>query len=303
MTDMVRRIKLRQLTAAVLALIMLLPLASCANKFGDGEAEEPENKVPYEVPIAGSANSIVLPVSGKILEVDEKYRKYIPYISDELLSAAETKISEATSKYDNNSGFYFSVDDEGYLCLNVEAIRDIPKEEQNEAVGCIDHEHLFFCERITSKGIDDPVLTENFTFWITWNTYGISSYSSDTKTLIKTTDTTHPEDYEIKCTLSDKELAAVYQIIEELDITSYPDTYDPHSGNLASDPSMSLILSVRSKSINKTVNALDIALTFDSDDKKDSGSSQPVKESSRSSPQRRNGNPSPITNFAIIDDG
>lgn len=109
-----------------------------------------------------------------------------------------------------------------------------------------------------------PEEPNEFTFSLTWGCYGISSYDSATGKLVKTKDATHPEDYITTYHLSEEELEQIYELIRELDIESYPDEYNPHPGGLASEPSMTLILSVHTDELDKTVTADDIALTYES---------------------------------------
>lgn len=107
--------------------------------------------------------------------------------------------------------------------------------------------------------------SDSFSFSLTWNCYGISSYDSETGKLVKTTDATSPEDYITTYRLTNEQMQEIFLLIEELDITRYPDIYDPHQGGLGSDPSMTLILSVNTGTVQKTVKAEDIALTYECD--------------------------------------
>ena len=109
---------------------------------------------------------------------------------------------------------------------------------------------------------------DNLSFSLTWNTYGISSYDSATGKLVKTSDATNPEDYITTLQLDRQQLFAIWELLWELDIETYPDEYDPHGGELSSDPSMTLILTLRDGDKVKTVRAEDIALTYESDDPK-----------------------------------
>ena len=111
-------------------------------------------------------------------------------------------------------------------------------------------------------------IPNNLSFSLTWNTYGISSYDSATGKLVKTTDATNPEDYITTLQLDGQQLFAIWELLWELDIETYPDEYDPHGGELSSDPSMTLILTLREGDKVKTVRAEDIALTYESDDPK-----------------------------------
>ena len=120
--------------------------------------------------------------------------------------------------------------------------------------------------------MDDVVNTtdvpESSSFSLTWNTYGISSYDSATGKLVKTSDATNPEDYITTLELDGQQLFAIWELLWELDIETYPDEYDPQGGELSSEPSMTLILTLRDGDKVKTVRAEDIALTYESDDPK-----------------------------------
>ncbi len=109
-----------------------------------------------------------------------------------------------------------------------------------------------------------PEEPDGFSFSLTWGCYGVSSYDSATGKLVKTKDATHPEDYITTYQLSEEELERIYELIRVLDIESYPDEYNPHPNGLASEPPMTLILSVHTDEFDKTVVAEDIALTYES---------------------------------------
>lgn len=93
---------------------------------------------------------IRLPVSGQTVRIRDEQVRFVPYIDDELVRTAEQSITEQVSRYSDNSGFYLQVT-EDYLCLIVEVIHQL--DEPDENVGCIDHEHLFFSERITHVAV------------------------------------------------------------------------------------------------------------------------------------------------------
>lgn len=112
------------------------------------------------------------------------------------------------------------------------------------------------------------VSLNGFSFSLTWNCYGVSSYDSKTGKLVKTTDATHPEDYVTTYRLTAEQKKQIYDLIEGLHVTEYPDTYDPHGGGLMSSPSMTLVLSVRTGTFQKTIRAADIALTYKTNNKK-----------------------------------
>ena len=92
---------------------------------------------------------LVLPVSGKKIFVPGDCTAYVGRINADLLRAAEEKIGER-----RNAEFYIGRDQEGNLLLCAEVIVDLtPVYESGEDFmggGCgIDHEHIFFSERIT----------------------------------------------------------------------------------------------------------------------------------------------------------
>lgn len=107
----------------------------------------------------------------------------------------------------------------------------------------------------------------NYSFSLTWNTYGISSYDSKTGTLIKTSDATNPKEYTTNLKLTEQQYSAIWKLIKGLDIESYPDEYNPH-GNGASTPYMTLILSVKADGIDKTITVKETMLSYEADNKK-----------------------------------
>jgi len=113
---------------------------------------------------------------------------------------------------------------------------------------------------------DPAAFLDGFSFSLTWGCYGISSYDSETGKLVKTKDATNPEDYITTYYLTNDQKQKIYDLISDLDVTAYPDTYDPHPRGFASKPSMTLILSVKNGTVKKTITAEDIALTYESDD-------------------------------------
>lgn len=116
-------------------------------------------------------------------------------------------------------------------------------------------------------GCSNPtVVPEDFSFALTWNSYGVSSYDSQTGKLVKTTDATNPDDYVTYYQLTDEDKEYIYNLIVSLDVNSYPDVYDPQNG--MSKPPMTLILTVYSNGTQKTIKAKNIALSFESKDKK-----------------------------------
>ncbi|MDE6413378.1 MAG: hypothetical protein K2K42_05795, partial [Eubacterium sp.] len=113
-----------------------------------------------------------------------------------------------------------------------------------------------------SEGIDS---IDSFSFSLTWDCYGVSSYDSKTGKLVKTTDATKPEDYVTTYELTAEQKQKIYDLIMNLNVTDYPDTYNPHADGVMSNPSMTLILSVNTDTVQKTITAKDIAYSYVSD--------------------------------------
>lgn len=118
----------------------------------------------------------------------------------------------------------------------------------------------------SQKTNSNSEIPDDFSFSLTWDCYGISSYDSETGKLVKTTDTDHPEDYTAFYQLTDADKAYIYRLISDLDVHSYPDVYNP--SNISSKPPMTLILTVCSNGTEKTIEAKNIAASFESEDKK-----------------------------------
>ena len=84
--------------------------------------------------------------------------------------------------------------------------------------------------------------------------------------MIKTKDATEPNRYITFLQLSEEQYAAIWELIEDLDIESYPDVYDP-TGNIYVTPYETLILSVKAEGIDKKVAVYENTLYFSSDEK------------------------------------
>lgn len=116
-------------------------------------------------------------------------------------------------------------------------------------------------------GIESAPEADGFSFSLTWGCYGISSYDSATGRLVKTSDATHPEDYVTTYYLTDEQKQEIYNLITELNIEKYPDEYNPHK-NAVSTPYMTLILSVKTDGIDKTVTCPETVLSYDANNRK-----------------------------------
>ena len=120
-----------------------------------------------------------------------------------------------------------------------------------------------FVNAISSSNKSVP---DDFSFALTWNVFGISSYDSHTGKLVKTTDATNPDDYITYCQLTDEDMEYIYNLIVALNVYSYPDIYDPQTP--PSDPDATLILTVRVDDEEKTIKAEYVSLFFVSENEK-----------------------------------
>lgn len=121
--------------------------------------------------------------------------------------------------------------------------------------------------------VDREMVIDSFSFSFTWNTYGVSSYDSETGRLVKTTDATRPSDYVTTMYLSEDALVEIYTMLLKMDINSYPDSYDPINAPdaetiIKSEPSKTIILEVYGESIGKSIRCSDIAFGADGYDAK-----------------------------------
>ena len=92
-------------------------------------------------------------------------------------------------------------------------------------------------------------------FFLRWGVFGISSYDSKTGVLIKTTDVIEhsPDDYKTALTLSNTQRLRIDELLNELDIESYPDEYDPYLADdgttIETSPSTTIVLTVGGKTV------------------------------------------------------
>ena len=93
--------------------------------------------------------TVMLTSEGKMNTVNDfqrgKYSCYLKGATEERMAAAVADVERQASRYDEQGPYWLEIDDDGYLCLWLELIVDIPYNE-NEACG--DHKHVFFHSRI-----------------------------------------------------------------------------------------------------------------------------------------------------------
>ena len=94
--------------------------------------------------------AIVLPSTKQEISVEEEFERYLPLVTDKSVEKAEQEILDQLDPDSENPEFYLVVDNEGYLCLKTEVIRELEPPPGTEILGCgIDHEHVFFESRIS----------------------------------------------------------------------------------------------------------------------------------------------------------
>jgi hypothetical protein len=74
-----------------------------------------------------------------------EYSRYLGGATEERMAAAVADIEKKASAYDEQGPYWLEIDSEGYLCLCLELIVDIP---YNENIACGDHKHVFFRSRV-----------------------------------------------------------------------------------------------------------------------------------------------------------
>ena len=122
-------------------------------------------------------------------------------------------------------------------------------------------------EFVNSISSSNKSVPDDFSFALTWGVFGISSYDSHTGKLVKTTDATNPEDYITNYQFTDSQKRYIYNLINALDVYSYPDIYDLQTP--PSDPDGTLILTVRVGDKEKTIKAEHVSLFFDAENEKE----------------------------------
>ncbi len=119
------------------------------------ETETPKNESPYSancIVKKGNRYVIVLPMSNYSIPVDRDFVKYLSSVSDELVLAAEAKITEQVTALGETPDWYISSHDGKEMCLMVEVIKFAEDADYMEEGGCgIDHEHVFFAESIIEQ--------------------------------------------------------------------------------------------------------------------------------------------------------
>jgi hypothetical protein len=116
-------------------------------------------RVTYELFIHGyptnSEFAVTFDTNGNFSSVYDyncsKYLKYLPNATPEAVQAAVKQLeADPMVAHRPNAPLYYSIDQEGYLCLGTEVIINIdPPEDETFTSGCnIDHKHIFPSARV-----------------------------------------------------------------------------------------------------------------------------------------------------------
>lgn len=116
----------------------------------------------------------------------------------------------------------------------------------------------------TEPDLSGIELPSDFAFSLVWNTFGISSYDSQTGKLVKTTDASEPDRYICFVQLSENDLKRVYQwLCSDIDLSEYPSSYDPYNDpdsemKMVCTPSQTIVVSVTANGTTTQINCREI---------------------------------------------
>lgn len=123
---------------------------------------------------------------------------------------------------------------------------------------------IFTCLSLDAQNRDIP---KDFSFALTWGTYGICYYDSQTGVLIKDSEATDPKVYTTYYSLTDANTEYVYNLLKELFTDSYPTIYNPTS-EWIKHPSTTLIITAFWSGKIRIIKAEDICDKIECADKK-----------------------------------
>ena len=117
------------------------------------------------------------------------------------------------------------------------------------------------------EDIPEPDLKDTFSFALTWNVNGDSTYDSKTGTLVKQKIATNLDEFTTTLVLTDEQRSEVYDILSQLDYSDYPTNENYNPGKGMSAPADTLILTVRIGGVTRTITAKNIAIQAEGKDK------------------------------------
>ncbi len=122
------------------------------------------------------------------------------------------------------------------------------------------------CKAGPETGRDgEKTVPTDFSFYFRFDVHGISSYESESGLLIKTTDATDPSRYRATHVLTEAERGEIGALLASLDLSSYPDRYDPFNAPDAevkrmTSPDQTIVLSVTTPDFSRTVTCQNVCL-------------------------------------------
>lgn len=135
--------------SVVFLTAVLIFLAGCVASGIPSESEYVQTGISKYITEENGKYTLTLPKSQATIKLRDNEDNFVDYISDALVEAAEQKILQDAAKYSDSPCFYLKTGDDGELYLAAEVIYYL--DEPDENVGCYDHEHLFFSERISNR--------------------------------------------------------------------------------------------------------------------------------------------------------
>lgn len=135
--------------SVVFLTAVLIFLAGCVASGIPSESEYVQTGISKYITEENGEYTLTLPISQATIKLRDNEDNFVDYISDALVEAAEQKILQDAAKYSDSPCFYLKTGDDGELYLAAEVIYYL--DEPDENVGCYDHEHLFFSERISNR--------------------------------------------------------------------------------------------------------------------------------------------------------
>ena len=135
--------------SVVFLTAVLIFLTGCVASGIPSESEYVQTGISKYITEENGKYTHTLPESQATIKLRDNEDNFVDYISDALVEAAEQKILQDAGKYSDSPCFYLKTGDDGELYLAAEVIYYL--DEPDENVGCYDHEHLYFSERISNR--------------------------------------------------------------------------------------------------------------------------------------------------------
>ena len=120
-------------------------------------------------------------------------------------------------------------------------------------------------EDLTAMGWLSHIYSDKYSFSLTFGIYGESFYDSESGKLVKTTNAKNPSKYVTEYYMSEEDFDTVLNMIWAMDISAYPDEYDPINPpdaeeKLMSEPHDKIIFTYRAGEYEKNIICEEVAL-------------------------------------------